>query len=431
MDRALDLSPRELADALVARAAGRVSFFSEEGRLVASRPGFDELAEFLTEGVGGAREHEAVFLAVGPESGALLGAFIHSSVRGQAQGGLRRTPYVDVASFLRDGMRLSWGMSRKNALAGLWWGGGKGLIAGPKDPSPEQRRQLYLEFGDFVTSLQGCYVTAEDAGTHPEDVATVFERTRFVTCVPEDRGGAGNPSPATAAGVVCGMEAALQTGGGAGLVGRRIAMQGLGNVGSTMVDLLLARGVDSIVASDISAERCGELAERWRDAPVEVRLTEPGDPHIFLEPCDVLVPNAMGGVIGPDTIPKLQTALVCGAANNPLLREDRDGAALKERGIQYAPDFVVNRMGIVYVANEQYGRVDDDALIGRHLDPDWEHGIPAVIERIFREARQEDITPIQAANRLAAERCQEPHPIFGHRTREILRELQAKARGAI
>ncbi len=426
MDRVLDLTPEKLAARLSQDGSGRASWIRVDGRLAASHPALEEVTSFLEEGVGGARGHEAVFLAVAPTSGALLGAFVHATARGQAQGGLRRAPYPDVQSFLADGLRLSWGMSRKSALAGLWWGGGKGLIAWPGDRSElegDARRTLYQEYGDFVSSLDGCYVTAEDAGTRPEDVASVFTRTRFVTCIPPELGGVGNPAPATAAGVVRGIEAALEAMGRAGLAGRRIAMQGLGNVGAAMVDLLLARGVSGIAASDISAERCGELSHRWRDAPIEVRLTSAGDPSVLFEPCDVLVPNALGGVLGPATIPRLQTALVCGAANNPLEREERDGAALQARGIVYVPDFVVNRMGIVQVANEQSGRLAADPEVERHLDPNHPQGIPAVVKRILQRAREDGITPVEAANQMAERLAREPHPLFGFRTREILQAL--------
>lgn len=426
MDRLVDLSPSAFGSRLRSLGTHRAWWVREgSGRMRVSHPALGEIGESLAAGIGGAQEHEAVFLGIAPTSGALFGAFLHSTTRGQAQGGLRHGPYETLEAFLHDGLRLSWGMSRKSALAGLWWGGGKGLIA-QQEGMPlegEARHTLYREYGDFVSSLGGCYVTAEDAGTRPEDIAAVFERTRFVTCIPPGRGGAGNPAPATAAGVVCGIEAALDSCQRPGLEGRRVAMQGLGNVGASMVDQLLARGIGSLVASEISPERCGELSHRWRDAPVEVRLTSPGDHDILLEPCDVLIPNALGGVIGPEVIPRLQTSLICGAANNPLVREERDGTDLDRRGVVYVPDFVVNRMGIVAVANEQYGRVEPDPEIERHLDPSWEHSIPAVTARVLRMARSEGLTPVEAANRLAERLCRRPHPLFELRSRRIVRSL--------
>ena len=427
MDRLLDLPPGAFVAQLRRLGTQRAWWIREgSGRMRVSHPALEEIGEALAAGIGGAQEHEAIFLAAAPTSGALFGAFLHCTTRGQAQGGLRHWPYETLEAFLHDGLRLSWGMSRKSALAGLWWGGGKGLIAQQegKPLEGDARRTLYREYGDFVSSLGGCYVTAEDAGTRPEDIATVFEHTRFVTCLPPRFGGAGNPAPATAAGVVCGMEAALDACGRPGLAGKRVAMQGLGNVGSAMVDRLLGRGIGSLGASEISPERCGELSHRWRDAPVEVRLSAAGDQDILLEPCDVLIPNAMGGVIGPDVIPRLQTSMICGAANNPLVREERDGAALHERGIVYVPDFVVNRMGIVAVANEQFGRLDPDPEIERHLDPNWEYGIPAVTEHVLTLARAEGITPVEAANRLAERLCRRPHPLFGRRSQRIVHSLE-------
>jgi glutamate dehydrogenase/leucine dehydrogenase len=370
--------------------------------------------------------HEAVFLAVGPSSGALFGAFLHRVTRGQAQGGLRRRAYPNLESFLRDGLRLARGMGRKNALAGLWWGGGKGLIsprAGARLNDSRTRRALYHEYGDFVSSLRGCYITAEDAGTSPEDMATVFERTRFVTCVPPAFGGAGNPSFATAAGVVCGIEAALDVLELGDLRGKRVAMQGVGNVGSAMVDRLLEQGVGRVLASEIRWDRCQALAERWHDAPVEVRHCAPEDLSMLAEPCDVLVPNALGGVLDPETIQKVEARIVCGAANNPLAAEERDASTLMQRGIAYVPDYVVNRMGIVSCANEQYGDLRPDPAIERHLDPDFEHGIPAVTRRVLLLSRQRGIPTTTAAAELADRLAEEPHPIWGPRTRQILDSL--------
>ncbi len=366
-----------------------------------------------------------MFLAVSSQ-GDLFGAFLHRLARGQAQGGLRRWPYRDLEAFLRDGLRLARGMGRKNALAGLWWGGGKGLIARPPGADPpagEARRALYREYGDFVSSLGGCYVTAEDAGTRPEDVAAVFERTRFTTCIPPERGGSGNPSAATARGVVCGMEAALEAEELGPLEGRCVAMQGLGNVGAAMVDALLAHGVARVVASEISWARCRELAERWRQAPVEVRHCHPEDPAVLCEPCDVLAPNALGGVLGPETIPRLRARIVCGAANNPLADEERDGAALLARGIAYVPDYVVNRMGIVSCANEQYGVMRPDPAVERHLERDYAHGIFAVTRRVLVDARERGIPTPRAAAELADRLAEERHPVWGERARELVQAV--------
>ncbi|UCE85424.1 MAG: Glu/Leu/Phe/Val dehydrogenase [Deltaproteobacteria bacterium] len=430
MGRILDLSPDAFARAL--REAdpprGHLVYRRDEARVEASHPMLDELAGWLCTESRDFRQHEAIFLAVGPETGALFGAFLYRTLRGQAQGGLRRWGYATVEDWLRDGLRLSVAMGRKNALAGLWWGGGKGLIADPADGRAADagfRRTLYREYGAFVSSLRGCYVTAEDVGTTPDDVAQVFRRTRFVTCIPPAFGGSGNPSPATAAGVVCAMEAALAFQGAGELGGKRVAMQGAGQVGAAMIEMLLAKGVATVVASEISPERCGRLRETFAHRAVEVREVPPGDVGILAEPCDVLAPNALGGVIGPATIPTLQTRLVCGASNNPLVDEDRDDKALADRGILYVPDFVCNRMGIVSCANEAYGNLPDDPDVLRHLRRDAEGSIWRTTGRILEHARAQGITPVAAANQLADRLVEERHPIWGERTRAIIESLLA------
>ncbi|MGI9591482.1 MAG: Glu/Leu/Phe/Val dehydrogenase dimerization domain-containing protein [Myxococcota bacterium] len=372
----LNSSPKTFADALASELGGRGWLIREDevGGYRASSPRLQALADFLTTDRRDVRGHEAVFLAVGPRTRALFLAVIHCTRRGQAQGGLRRWPYHDVESLLRDGLRLSAGMSRKNALARLWWGGGKGLIARAPEGmarDPEYRRVLFQEYGAFVSSLRGCYVTAEDVGTSPLDVAEVFRTTRFATCVPPEHGGAGNPSGMTARGVACAMEAGLEALGLGDLAGKKVVLQGTGQVGSALVRLLLERGVASVVASEICSELREALLEEWHGEPVEIRLTLPGDLGILAEPCDVLAPAALGGVLGPKTIPELQAKLVCGPANNPLCDDERDAAALAARGIAYVPDFLANRMGIVSVANEQYGTLAEDPEVTRHFDREW------------------------------------------------------------
>ncbi len=392
------------------------------------------LAAWMTGDARDVHRHEAVFLSVGPETGALMGAFVHATVRGQAAGGLRFWPYPHLESFLRDGLRLSLGMSRKNALAGLWWGGGKGIVVRRPD-SPWQdagyRRALYREYGAFTTSLRGVYITAEDVGTGPADMAAVFETTRYVTCVPPSVGGSGNPSAATAKGVICAMEGALDHLGCGELRGKTVAMQGAGNVAGFMIDELIVRGCAKIVATEISADRCAELrahfdARGTDSTVVELRHAAADDRSIFAEPCDVFAPNALGGVLDPDTIAMLQTKVVCGAANNQLLDDRRDDRLLAERGIAYVPDFVANRMGIVNCANEQYGRIDADPAIERHFGREWDNAVFVVTKRVLQRAADEGITTAAAANAMADEACSVPHPIWGHRGRAIVDAIVAR-----
>jgi glutamate dehydrogenase/leucine dehydrogenase len=427
--RLVEQSPEKFAAQLRAadRRRGYVIRDPETGAYHPSHPVLDEIAQHLSAAPD-CDAHEAVFFELGPATGALFGAFLHRTTRGQSQGGLRHWPYSEMEAFVRDGLRLARGMSRKSALAGLWWGGGKGLIArqpGGAHLQPAYRRRLYREYGAFVSSLRGCYITAVDVGTTPLDMAAVFRATRFATSVPEEVGGTGNPSPWTAAGVVCAMEAALEFLGLGSLAGKTIAMQGTGSVGSAMIPMLLNKGVARIVASEICAEQRAALESAFDGQPVDLRAARPGDREILAEPCDILAPNALGGVLDAKSMASIRARVVCGAANNPLVDGDRGDRALAARGITYVPDFVANRMGIVACANEQYGSIGDDPTIRRHLDPECPIGIHATVLRVLELARGSDITPLEAANRLADELAEQPHPVWGPRGREIVASLVA------
>lgn len=425
----LGLSPDAFAEQLVTTLGARRAFAVHDpasGRVTVSHPALAPLARFLEGDRRDFHEHEGLFFEVGQDTGTLMGAFVHCTRRGNAQGGLRYWPYPTVESFLRDGLRLAQGMTRKNALAGIWWGGGKGLIARAPDErwrDPDFRRRLYREYGRFTTSLRGCYVTAEDAGTWAEDMRSVFETTRFTTCIPPALGGSGNPSPATALGVVRAMEGALDHLGLGSLAGKSVAMQGTGNVAAAMIGDLLAAGVGSIVASEISEEQAASVRARYPGAPLEVVVVAPSDHSILARACDIVAPNALGGVLNPQTIPQIRARIVCGAANNQLLDETRDAQALRERGVVYVPDFLCNRMGIVHCANEQYGQLPEDPAIQRHLGRTWENAVYNVTRQALELADGEGITTAAAANRLADSLALHEHPIWGHRGRTIIDSL--------
>ena len=428
------LTPHAFAEQLQALGLRRAAFVhAVEGGsaepLRCSHRKLEALGQSLLDNTRDYDRHQAVFLEVGEQTGALMGAFLHRTSRGQGIGGVRLWPYETVADFLSDGLRLSRGMGRKNALAGLWWGGGKGVIArlpGQQHTDPAYRAKLFHDYGRFITSLRGAYVTAEDVGTTPDDMAEIYKVTRFVVCAPPTVGGSGNPSPATARGVVSAMEGAVDHLGLGDLQGKIIAMQGLGNVGSCMVPLLLERGVSKIVAAEVSAEAARMLSHQYPAERLEVRVVAPGDREILAEPCDILAPNALGGILDPDSIMRLRTRIVCGAANNQLLDQDRDAALLRERSIVYVPDFVANRMGIVNCANEQYGSMENDPIINRHYDRSWEGSVYRVTQAVLQRAEASGTTSAQAANALADELGQERHPIFPERTAAIVRALMAE-----
>jgi len=219
------------------------------------------------------------------------------------------------------------------------------------------------------------------------------------------------------------MEGALEHLGLGTLTGKRITMQGAGNVGRPMIAELLERGVESVVVAELSSEHAEAARARFAGAPVTVRTVPPGDDSITREAADVFAPNALGAILSPRTIPHLACRIVCGAANNQLEDEARDSAALAERGIVYVPDFVANRMGIVSCANEQYGTIPDDPAILRHLGRDDPNAVHVVTRRILEEAAARGTTTTAAANALADALSLEPHPIFPHRGRDIARAL--------
>ncbi len=380
------------------------------------------------EGASAEQQRGGCKFQVTEEHATLQGAFVHRTNRGQAAGGVRYWRYDDMEQYLRDGLRLAKGMTHKNALAGLWWGGGKGVMAHNPEVElhdPDVRAAIYREYGRLLTAIRGCYVTAEDVGTSVEDMAHVYSETRFTTCIPHSLGGSGNPSVPTARGVVCGMEAALAFQGKGGLEGKTVAVQGMGHVGEPLIRFLFEKGVGKVVACDVYPQQVDDAVARHAGRPLEAFTCGRADDTIFEVECDVFAPCATGAVLNPRTIPLLRAAIVCGAANNQLEDSDRDDALLRERGIVYVPDFLTNRMGIVNCANEQYGHLPDDSLFERHLNRDWEHSVFRTAERVLRESHDAGVPPAKMAVRLADELSRVDHPIFGHRSRHIIDALAA------
>lgn len=396
----------------------------ETGHVEALHELLSPLARWLEQESPDFDRHEGVFVQIAPETGVLQSAVVHRTCRGQGAGGVRYWHYDDLAGFLRDGLRLSKGMTHKNALAGLWWGGGKGVMAHQTGNPGASRRRTYEEYGEFVTSLRGCYVTAEDVGTAVEDMAAIFTRTRFTTCIPPHLGGSGNPSVPTAKGVIRGMEAALSHLGLGNLAGKSVAVQGLGHVGEPLIGFLVEKGVARIVGTDTDPLTVEAVRAKYSGRGTELVLsTVPrGDLTVLAEDADIVSPCAVGAILGPESIPAIAARVVCGAANNQLADPARDGAALWARGIVYVPDFLVNRMGIVTCADESFG-YDDGASIERHLGDDWPSGIYQVTREVLTKASETGSSPDRVALEMAERLSFEPHPIWGHRPVRIVREL--------
>jgi glutamate dehydrogenase/leucine dehydrogenase len=401
----------------------------ETGRVETSHEILRPVADFLQNDPRDFDKHEGAFFELDKETDTILGAFIHKTNRGQAAGGVRYWKYDSVEDYLRDGLRLAQGMTRKNALAGLWWGGGKGVMARAQNVDPMdriQRSRIYREYGSFMTSLEGCYVTAEDVGTGVEDMDLIFSNTRFTTCIPHQKGGSGNPSVPTAKGVVSGMEAALEFLHMGTLEGKKIAVQGAGHVGQPLISFLFEKGVSSVTVHDINPGHIAEAKEKFAGKNLIAKTVEPGDYGILFEECDILAPCAVGAVLNNRTIPNIKASVICGAANNQLEDAGRDDKLIFEHGIVYVPDFLVNRMGIVTCANEQYGYILDDPMINRHFDRTWEHSIYKTTIDVLAEAKRSGESPAMVAIRMADILAEENHPLFGHRGLEIIASLRKK-----
>ncbi len=424
----LELTPLDFIKFLKKEKISKFYFvYDEENKKVkTSHDALNEIAQFIENDKRDFEEHEGIFVQLSSKYDTLLGAFVHRTNRGQAAGGVRYWDYNNMEEYLRDGMRLAKGMTHKNALAGLWWGGGKGVMA--HNPSidkndPSVREFLYKEYGKFMTSLKGCYVTAEDVGTSVEDMANIFSNTRFTTCIPHSVGGSGNPSVPTARGVIAGMEAAMDYLNSDTLEGKTIAIQGLGHVAIPMIEFLFEKNVGKVIACDIFPEAVEETKKKFKDKNIELRLVDKNDFSILAEESDILAPCATGAILNSETIPLIKAKIICGAANNQLEDPVEDDKRLFDRNIIYVPDFLTNRMGIVNCADEQAGFVNNDPIIERHLSKEWEYSIHQTTLRVLEKSKEENTPPGKVAIELADKLSRELNPIYGHRSQLIIDSL--------
>lgn len=333
--------------------------------------------------------HERVLFCANPEVGLKAIIAVHSTVLGPGLGGVRMWPYRSETEALTDVLRLSRGMTYKAAAAGLNLGGAKAVILG--DAKKEKTESLFRCFGQFVESLGGDYITAEDVGTDMDSMEWILSETRWVTGVSPAMGGGGDPSPVTAFGVLQGMKAAAENKyGDASLKGRSVAIQGLGNVGFHLARYLHEEGA-KLFGADIDADSCARAAS---ELGVEIVPTS----EILTTDAEIFAPCALGAILDATTIPKLRCQIVAGAANNQLADEDRDGRDLHDRGILYAPDFVGNAGGLINVYNELNGEYQRERALR------MAKGIYGNMMRVFEISRGEHIPTQAAAERLAEER---------------------------
>ncbi|BDV31203.1 Glu/Leu/Phe/Val dehydrogenase family protein [Microbacterium terricola] len=345
--------------------------------------------------------HERVEVITGRRSGLVIIVALHSSVLGSALGGARLWSYAGFGDALGDALRLSAAMTLKNAAAGLDAGGGKSVIWLPAGETLDatRRRDAFLDLGDAVESLGGLYRTAEDVGSTTEDMLVVSERTAHVVGLPDAVGGSGEPAGPTSLGVYEALRATLErVTGSPEVAGRRITVSGLGQVGSRLAVRLAAEGA-ALTVTDVN------LTKRDLAAELDAAWCEPGTEHLV--PADVFVPAGIGGLLTDDVIDGLAARAVCGPANNPLA--DRTGAdRLAARGILYAPDFVVNAGGVIYLDLEAK-RIGTRSEIMARVG-----AIGDTVRRIYDEAEARGVTPLAAAEGLAAERLGHREPLLAH-----------------
>ena len=338
-------------------------------------------------------DHELVEVVRDRKSGLTAIIALHSTHLGPGAGGTRFWHYPDPKDGLRDALRLSRGMSYKNAMAGLPMGGGKAVILAGEDKA--KTPELLAAFGDAVEALGGRYVTAEDVGISEADMVAVSERTDYVSGLPVEEGAAGgDPGPFTAMGIYHGIRAAVQHKlGKDSLQGVRVAVQGTGSVGGGVARLLAKDGARLTVA-DVDAERAKTLAKE-----VDGEAVSPD--AIMGIACDVFSPNALGAILDEEGIARLDCSIVAGGANNQLARTHH-GKLLAERGILYAPDYVINAGGIISVTLEYLCRRDgtpcDINEVRKRIAQ-----IPGRLEQIWRQSDETGVSSDVVADRMAQE----------------------------
>jgi leucine dehydrogenase len=329
--------------------------------------------------------HEQIVFCNDKDTGlkAIIG--IHNSVLGPALGGTRMWNYANEWEALNDVLRLSRGMTYKSAITGLDLGGGKAVIIG--DAKTQKTPEMMRKFGEFVNSLSGRYITAEDVGMVTADMDTVRDVTPYVTGISESRGGSGNPSPVTAYGVYMGMKAAAKYQFGSdNLDGKKILVQGIGHVGETLVDYLTKEGA-LVQISDINEERLQEVSAKYGS-------TIYTGADLYTADVDIYAPCALGATINDDTVYKIKAKVIAGAANNQLANENIQGPILQQRGIVYAPDFLINAGGIINVFSE-IAHYDKAESMRR-----TENIYNTTLE-IFEYAKSNNLTPQKAAMEIA------------------------------
>ena len=331
-------------------------------------------------------KHELVAFRHDPVSGLNAIIAVHNTTVGWAIGGCRMYNYASTDEALSDVLRLSRGMTYKSALAGIPVGGGKSVIIG--NPARDKNRDVLLAMGDFVDSLGGQYTAAEDSGTSVRDVKVMGERTDYVSGVMDDEEHGGDPSPVTAYGVFQGIRTSVHHKLQSEMEGIRVALQGVGSVGYHLANLLVESGAHVFV-TDVNVQNMQRVVSNIDVTPLAVD-------QLFSADVDVIAPCAMGGAINAKTVDQIKASIVAGAANNQLASPEF-ADVLNEKGVLYAPDYVINSGGIIDAYYQTQG-IREQNTISRHVD-----AIGDILTSIYQRADQESKSTLNIADEMAEE----------------------------
>ena len=335
-------------------------------------------------------DHEQVVFCQDNATGLRAIIAVHSTVLGPSLGGTRMWSYQNEMEALSDVLRLSRGMSYKSAISGLNLGGGKAVIIG--NSRTDKNEALFRRFGKFVDSIGGRYITAEDVGISPKDIKYVAMETKHVAGKPISMGGSGDPSPVTAYGVYMGMKAgAKQAWGSDSLEGKTVAVQGVGHVGEYLVEYLSKENA-KVVVTDIHESTLKHVSQKYGAEVV-------GIDDIYDVPMDIYAPCALGATVNDETLSRLKCQVIAGAANNQLADEKKHGRYVKDHGIIYAPDYLINAGGVINCYTEVKGFNRDWAM-------EETENIYDTTLSIFAKADEDDIPTYLAANRMAEARIE-------------------------
>jgi len=332
--------------------------------------------------------HKKVVFCNDPDTGLKAIIAIHDTTLGPALGGTRMFNYSSEAEALEDVLRLSKAMTYKSAITGLNLGGGKAVIIG--DSRKQKTEALMRSYGRFIKNLNGEFITAEDMGTTTRDMEYIRMETQHVTGVPESIGGGGNPAPVTAKGVFLGIKACVKEVFGTDmLAGKSVVVQGIGNVGEHLVELLRQENVE-VYISDINEERLHEVARKYKAKPINAD-------KIFTIGADIYAPCALGATVNDKTIKNMKFAIIAGSANNQLADEAVHGQLLLEKGILYAPDYLINAGGLINCYSELTG-------FGKKRTMQLTENIYEATREVIKLSKTENIPTNLAAARIAEKR---------------------------